>query len=199
MVRAWTDTVMGCQSTAMTSGKAQALKYRNDPAKRVPLLGHPALFVQDNGQTCNYWKMWAAEKMEFFSAWAALQKALSASRCYWSEFEEGRFFFLSIVWYEPAEEAVCVLGRIWAWQQLGILGFYYQAKPEWPMSMCTVSAGRAACAQAPLGSDRNSVSHLPSVLRPHLVIETDSLSSYSGVLILPYDPFLFPVAFITGV
>lgn len=87
---------MGCQSAAVTSGMAQALIYRNDPAKRVPLLVILHVFVQDNGQTCNYWEMWAAEKMEFFSAQAALQKALSVSRCYCSAFEEGRFF-LSIV------------------------------------------------------------------------------------------------------
>lgn len=67
------------------------------------------------------------------------------------------------------------------------------------MSMCTVSSGRAACAQAPLASARNSVSHLPSVLRSPLAIETDSLSSYSGILLFRYDPFLLPVAFITDV
>lgn len=142
--------------------------------------------------------MWAAEKMDFFSAWEALQKALPVSRCYWSEFEEGRFFLI-IVWYEPAEEAVCVLGRIWAWWQLGILGFYYWVKPTWPMSVCRVSAGRAACAQAALRSARNSLSHLPSILRLPLVIETGSLSSHSGVLQLPYDPFLLPVVFITSI
>lgn len=161
------------------------------------------VFVQDNGQTCNYWEMWAAEKMEFFSAQAALQKALSVSRCYWSAFEEGRFF-LSIVWYEPAEKAVCVLGRIQAWWQLGISGFYDRGKPKGPKSMCTVSSSRAACAQAPLGTARNSVSHLPSVVRLPLVIETGShsietLSSHSEVFIFPYDPFLLPVTFITGI
>lgn len=144
---------------------------------------------------CGQLKRW---DFFFFFAWAALQKALPGSRCYWSEFEEGGFF-LSIVWYEPVEEAVCVLGRIRAWWQLGIFGFYYSAKPKCPMSMCRVSAGRAGCAQGPLGSVRNSVSHLPSVLRLPLVIKTGSLSRHSGVLILPCDPFLLPVPFITGI
>lgn len=135
------------------------------------------VFVQDDGQTYNYWKTWATEKMEIFSAWEALQKALPVSKCclkwIWS-----RQILLSIVWYELAEEAVCVLGRIWAWWQLRILAFYYQAKPKWPMSMFTVSAGRAACAQAPLGSARNSVSHLPSLKGPYTSLWSFSSSSY---------------------
>lgn len=63
---------------------------------------------------------------------------------------------------------------------------------------CAQSLPGEQFVQALLGSARNLVSHLPSVLRFPLVIETSSLSSHLGVLMLPYDPFL-PVTFITGI
>lgn len=192
-------TTMEFQSAAVTRGKMQPLMHRHDPAKQVPLLVILCAYVKDTGQTHNYWETWVAEKLAIFLPEQLFKKRPPCIKMFLRRIWR-RQLFLRIAWPDPVGEAVCVLGRTGTQWHIEILVLYYEVKPQQPTSMWKVSTGwRAAYAQAPLGTARIWVSHLPSILRLPLDFETGCFSRHLGVFALPLDSFLLPATFLTNI